>query len=64
MHLLVGTIIINFEFNRVQSTEKVLHDMQCYVFVHVDTNLSNLFFQKLYQRSMPDEHICIRTCRH
>ena len=31
--------------------------MSIYVFVHVDTNLSNLFFQKLYQRSMPDEHI-------
>ena len=40
--LSVRKMIGNTDFDKAQTVEKVLHDMQHYVFLHVVTNLTGL----------------------
>ena len=57
MYLSAGKMIGNIEFNKVLSTEKVLHDIQRCVLLHVATNLISLFCKKLRETSTPRGHI-------
>ena len=57
MYLPALTLIGNIEFNKVLSTEKVWHEMQRYVLLHVANNLTNLFCKKLRERGTSQRHI-------
>ena len=43
VYLPAGTMIGNIEFNKLQSIENVLHDIQRCVLLHVATYPTNLF---------------------
>ena len=57
VYLTAWIMIGNTEFNKVQSIEKVLHDIQRCVLLHVVTNPTNLFCRKLPETSTPQRHI-------
>ena len=57
MYLPARTMIGNIEFNKVLSIEKVLHDIQRCVLLRVASNITDLFCEKLRERSTRQRRI-------
>ena len=55
VYYLPAVTIENIEFNKVESIEKVLDDIQLLLLLHVATNLTNLFCKKLRETSTPQK---------
>ena len=57
VYLLAGAMIRNIKFYKVQSIERVLHDIQRCVLLHVTANVTNLFCKKLREANTSQRHI-------